>query len=182
MEEGLWALEGCPLLLQGTAAPALCHELPDLCSVTQFHWLLAMHWEVLKTYVLSFAVYGVLFFFLLYSLLIIMARFILSFFWKCLWISKTAKAAGEKAGESTKESILDQSTALDFSSASLPSSQCLPQLFPSVPLSSSCIHSPVLISDVQPFHSLPNCSLAHSLLNMKLTTMELCPCVPTFEG
>lgn len=123
MEEGLWALEGCPLLLQGTAAPALCHELPDLCSVTQFHWLLAMHWEVLKTYVLSFAVYGVLFFFLLYSLLIIMARFILSFFWKCLWISKTAKAAGEKAGESTKGSILDQSTALDFSSASLPSSQ-----------------------------------------------------------
>lgn len=59
----MWALEGCPLLLQGTAAPALCHELPDLCSVTQFHWLLAMHWEVLKTYVLSFVVYGVLFFF-----------------------------------------------------------------------------------------------------------------------
>ena len=63
--------------------------------------------------------------FFLYSLLIITAHCILSFFWKCLSISKTTKAAGEKAGESTKESTLDQSTALDFSSASLPSSQRL---------------------------------------------------------
>lgn len=57
VEESLWVLEACCILLQGTVASKSCCELHTVKSIG----LLAMQWEVLKTYSLPAKAFSALF-------------------------------------------------------------------------------------------------------------------------
>lgn len=60
VEESLWVLEACRILLQGTGASKSCCELPELHTIKSIG-LLAMQWEVLKTYSLPAMAFSALF-------------------------------------------------------------------------------------------------------------------------
>ena len=60
VEESLWVLEACLMLLQGTVASKSCCELPELHTIKSIG-LLAIQWEILKTYSLSANAFSALF-------------------------------------------------------------------------------------------------------------------------